>query len=33
MRREELSDLSVFLAAAEERCFTRAATRMGGRYA
>jgi DNA-binding transcriptional LysR family regulator len=29
MRREELSDLSVFLAVAEERSFTRAAAKMG----
>lgn len=29
MQREELSDLSVFLAVAEERSFTRAATRIG----
>ena len=29
MRREELSDLAVFLAVAEERSFTRAAARLG----
>lgn len=29
MRREDLTDLNVFLAVAEERSFTRAAARLG----